>query len=138
MLCAGSLQLQRAGATPLCSAQASHCHGLSRYRARALGHLGFSRCGAQAQQLWPTGPAVPRHIGSSRTRARTRVPCIGRRILNHCVTREVPHILILIHAQETKHFLLRISLAAAHKLQYFLYHSVLSLLIFIISSMVHE
>ena len=26
--------------------------------------------------------------GSSRTRARTRVPCIGRRILNHCVTRE--------------------------------------------------
>ena len=29
-------------------------------------------------------------MGSSRTRARTRVPCIGRRILNHCATREVP------------------------------------------------
>ena len=28
-------------------------------------------------------------MGSSRTRARTRVPCIGRRILNHCATREV-------------------------------------------------
>ena len=27
-------------------------------------------------------------MGSSRTRARTRVPCIGRQILNHCVTRE--------------------------------------------------
>ena len=27
-------------------------------------------------------------MGSSRTRARTRVPCIGRRILNHCATRE--------------------------------------------------
>ena len=29
-------------------------------------------------------------MGSSRTRARTRVPCIGRRILNHCATREAP------------------------------------------------
>ena len=29
-------------------------------------------------------------MGSSRTRARTRVPCTGRRILNHCATREVP------------------------------------------------
>ena len=27
-------------------------------------------------------------MGSSRTRARTRVPCIGRQILNHCTTRE--------------------------------------------------
>ena len=27
-------------------------------------------------------------MGSSRTRARTHVPCIGRRILNHCSTRE--------------------------------------------------
>ena len=31
----------------------------------------------------------PWHVGSSRIRARTRVPCIGRRILNHCATREV-------------------------------------------------
>ena len=29
-------------------------------------------------------------MGSSRTRARTHVPCIGRQILNHCATREVP------------------------------------------------
>ena len=29
-------------------------------------------------------------MGSSRTRARTHVPCIGRRILNHCTTREAP------------------------------------------------
>ena len=28
-------------------------------------------------------------MGSSRTRARTRVPCIGWRILNHCTTQEV-------------------------------------------------
>ena len=53
------------------------------------------RCGAQApdaqaQQLWLTGPFAPRHVGSSQTRAQTRVPCIGRQILNHCATREAP------------------------------------------------
>ena len=32
-------------------------------------------------------------MGSSQTRARTRVPCIGRRILNHCATREAPELL---------------------------------------------
>ena len=55
---------------------------------------GLSCCGAQApdaqaQQLWLTGPVAPRHVGSSQTRARTRVPCIGRQTLNHCATREV-------------------------------------------------
>ena len=43
---------------------------------------------AQAQQLWLTGRVAPWHVGSSQTRARTRIPCIGRRILNHCATRE--------------------------------------------------
>ena len=54
-----------------------------------------SRCGAQApdaqaQQLWLTGLVAPWHVGSSQTTARTRVPCIGRQILNHCATREAP------------------------------------------------
>ena len=64
-------------------------------------HAGFSCCGtraqqlwltgsrAQAQQLWHMGLVAPWHVRSSRTRARTRVPCIGRRILSHCATREV-------------------------------------------------
>ena len=43
---------------------------------------------AQAQQPWLTGRVAPRHAGSSQTRARTRVPCIGRQTLNHCATRE--------------------------------------------------
>ena len=63
-------------------------------------HAGFSSYGtraqqlwlvgsrAQAQQLWLTGLVALRHVGSSRTRARTRVPCIGRQILNHCAIRE--------------------------------------------------
>ena len=38
--------------------------------------------------MWLTGLVAPWHVGSSQTRARTRVPCIGRRILNHCATRE--------------------------------------------------
>ena len=39
----------------------------------------LSNCGSRAQL---------RHMGSSQTRARTRVPCISRQILNHCATRE--------------------------------------------------
>ena len=71
---------------------------LSGCSAWALGPTGFSSCGsrAQAQQLWCTGLVGPWHVGSSRTRDRTRVPCIGRRILNHCATREVPAILISV------------------------------------------
>ena len=44
----------------------------------------------QAQQLWHTGLVAPQHAGSSWTRDQTQVPCTGRRILNHCTTREVP------------------------------------------------
>ena len=63
---------------------------------------GFSSCGmwaqqlwlvgsrARAQQLWSMGLVAPWHVGSSGNRDRTRVPCIGRWILNHCTTREVP------------------------------------------------
>ena len=81
-LCEGFLQLWQVGATPHCSAQASHCRGLSCCGAQAPD--------AQAQQLWLTGLVAPRHVGSSQTRARTRVPRIGRQILNHCATREAP------------------------------------------------
>ena len=57
--------------------------------------IAASRCGAQApdaqaQQLWLTGLVAPWHMGSSQTRSRTRVPCIGRQTLNHCATREAP------------------------------------------------
>ena len=44
--------------------------------------------------LWLTGLVAPRHAGSSQTRARTRVPCIGRQILNHCATRETPSFIV--------------------------------------------
>ena len=62
--------------------------------------MGFSSCGtqaqqlwlmgsrAQAQQLWPMGLVALQYVGSSQSRVQTCVPCIGRRILNHCATRE--------------------------------------------------
>ena len=55
LLCAGFLQLQRAGATLRCGAWASHCSGFSCCRAQALGvrasivvARGLSSCGSQA------------------------------------------------------------------------------------------
>ena len=96
----GFLQLWRVGATLRCGAWASHCSGFS-LQSTGSRHAGFSGCGtwaqqlrptgsrAQAQQLWHTGLVVPWHVGSSQTRAQTCVPCIGRRILNHCAIREV-------------------------------------------------
>ena len=82
LLCEGFLQLRQAGATPHRGARASHRCGLSCCGAQAPN--------AQAQQPWLTGSAAPRHVGSSQTRARTRVPCIGRQTPNHCATREAP------------------------------------------------
>ena len=51
---------------------------------------------AVAPGLWQTGLVVvalglvaPQQVGSSQTRDRTHVPCIGRQILNRWTTREV-------------------------------------------------
>ena len=60
-------------------------------------HTGFSSCGMWAQKLWLTGLVAPWHVGSSQTRARTHVPCIGRQILNHCATREALKVNIKPH-----------------------------------------
>ena len=43
-----------------------------------------SRRGSRAQKLGSTGLVAPWHVGSSWTRDKTHVPCIGGRILNHC------------------------------------------------------
>nr|XP_058937939.1 sodium-coupled monocarboxylate transporter 1 isoform X2 [Kogia breviceps] len=72
----------------VCGTRAPHCCGLSRCGAQAPD--------AQAQRPWLTGLVAPRHVGSSRTRARTRVPCVGRRTLNHCATREARFANILL------------------------------------------
>ena len=49
----------------------------------------LSGCGMRA--LERTGLVSPRPVGSQfPTKDQTRVPCIGRRVLNHWITREVP------------------------------------------------
>ena len=85
-LCEGLLLLRQVGATLHRGVQASHYRGLSCCRAQAPD--------AQAQQLWLTGLVAPWHVGSSQTRARTHVPCIGRQILNHCATGETPECIL--------------------------------------------
>ena len=56
--------------------------------------VGFSSCVTWAQQLWHIGLVAPQHTGSSCTRARNCVTCIGRQILNHSTTREVPRYIL--------------------------------------------
>ena len=90
LLRVGFLQLRRAGTTLCCGARASHCGGFSCCGAQALGTRasvvvarGLSSCGAQAQLLrgmWDLpGPGLEPVF-----------PALGRWILNHCITREVP------------------------------------------------
>ena len=100
-LCEGFLQLRQVGATLHCGAQASHYRGLS-------------CCGAQAQQLWLTGLVAPWHVGSSQTRAQTRVPCISRQILNHCTTREAPIYSFFMNSQVVFNFLIVVTNAAVN------------------------
>ena len=74
-------------------------HGL---QARGLQQLQCVSSVVVARGLQSTGSVVVVHglscsaARSSWTRAQTRVPCIGRRILNHCATREVPILFFLI------------------------------------------
>ena len=42
-------------------------------------------------ELWCAALVAPPHVGSSQTRDGTCIPCIGRWILNHWTTREVPN-----------------------------------------------
>ena len=87
LLCAGFLWLRQAGASPRCSAQASHCRGFSCCGAQALGAwssviaaCGLSSCGTRASLLcgmWNLPGSGIEPI------------CIGRWILIHCATREV-------------------------------------------------
>ena len=87
LLHTGFLQLRRAGATLRCGVQASHCGGFSCCGARALG--------TKASVVVALSLVTPWHVGSSWTRDRTHVPCIGRWIINHCATREVPMLIML-------------------------------------------
>ena len=72
----------------------SQCAGLSLSQPLLSRSTGSRRIGSE---LWLTGPAALRHVGSSQTRARTCVPCIGRQILNHCATRGALRFYFILH-----------------------------------------
>ena len=40
------------------------------------------------------GLVTPGHVGSSQSRDRTRVPCIGRRVLNYCTNGGAPYLFL--------------------------------------------
>ena len=61
----------------------SRCAGLSLSRPLLPRSTGSRRAGSA---IVAHGPSC--YVGSSQTRARTRVPRIGRQTLNHCATRE--------------------------------------------------
>ena len=62
----------------------SLCVGLSLSRPLLLRSTGSRHAGSVVAH----GPSCSAACGIFQTRARTRVPCIGRWILNHCTTRE--------------------------------------------------
>ena len=59
----------------------SQCGGFSCCRGQAPGARA-SVGAARTQLLWHTGSVALRHVGSSQTRDRTHVPCLGKWILS--------------------------------------------------------
>ena len=81
LLCMGFLYLRQARAALQCRAQVSS-RWLFLLWSMGSRHTGFSSCNTQAQLFFSVWD-LPQ------TRDRTRVTCIGRRMLINCATREV-------------------------------------------------
>ena len=91
--CAGSLLLQglfsscgKQGLLPSCSVWASHYSGFSCCRVQSLGQRASVVVVRELEStgsLWRKGLVAPGHMGSSQTRDRIRVSCIGRQLLYH-------------------------------------------------------
>ena len=86
--CVDAPSLQGAG----CRAQAAHRGGFSGCGAWALGCSGVSISVSQALERGLRNMVLSCPTASSWTRDRTSLPFIGRRILNHWTTRDVPQI----------------------------------------------
>ena len=89
--------------------------------------VGFSSCGSCALERrlssLRTGLVALPHVGSSRTRARTCVPCFDRWILNHCTTREVPVFIYFFFLESLIHstLVIIVRLGVFLKFIYFIY-----------------
>ena len=89
LLCTGFLQLQQVGATCHCNAKASHCGGFSGCWAQALGTQASVDGGSLLGLVALVVGGILLDQGSNPS------PCIGRPILIHCTTREIPILLFL-------------------------------------------
>ena len=84
--CAGASLLRRfslvslPGSSLPCSTRAPQCSGFFCWSSQVC----------RLQGLWYMDWVAPQHVGSSRTRDWTPVPCVGGWILNHWTTSEVP------------------------------------------------
>ena len=90
-----SLVVGEQGLLSSCGAQVCHYSGFYccgawtlGMRASVVAACGFSSCGLQAlgtwaQSFWHLDLTALQHVGSSRTRDQTSIPCIARQILNH-------------------------------------------------------
>ena len=82
------------GAPLHCSVRASHCGSFSCCRAQTLGLMGSVLGSSQAREHWLSSCGeralvALQHVGSSWTRDRTQVPCVGKWILKYWTTRKV-------------------------------------------------
>ena len=98
LLRASFLWLQWAGATLCCSGWVSHCGGFSCCGAQALAAqaLVVAACGLSNWGSWAL--VALWHVEVSQTRDWTQVSCIGRWIIIHYTTREVPLVLRCVHS----------------------------------------
>ena len=111
-----------------CGVWDSLCGCFSCCRAQALGCVGFSRCSAQAQQLWCTGLIVQSHVGSSWARIKLVSPALAGRFptTDHQGSLEISCLDTLLSFQEVPSCLFQsvfnFSPELGNPCSYFLYH----------------
>ena len=81
MAAPGLSSIVPSGASPEAAVSASSGRWLPSVQSLASGHV--------VQSLWCTGLVALRQVEPSETRDRTHVPCLGKRDVIHCTTREV-------------------------------------------------
>lgn len=84
----GAARLWGAGRGQTLPSKAFRCflsQGLQRASASGVCRINLMTCEKDFEEDLP-----PRHVGPSQTRAQSRVPCVGRQILNHLVHQGSP------------------------------------------------
>ena len=104
--CVAFVSCSEQGLLSSCRVQGSHCGGFSFCGAQPLGGAtsvvaGRSGRGSWALEHWLSSCGTrrfvaPRRVGSSQSKDRTRVPCIGRQTLNYWTTRRALPVFLFV------------------------------------------